>query len=101
MSFIRHDLARLKQDMKRTNYSFEGLAYISNLCGGKFFVGKNCAARKIQPQKKPIGPYVEPNYGQNHLAEITTLLPRLEKPKPLASNYLFKPRIATPERGLD
>ena len=62
MSFIRHDVARLKQDMKRKNYSFEGLPSIPNLCGGKFFVGETSAAIKIKPQKKPIGLYVESNY---------------------------------------
>ena len=62
MSFIRHDVARLKQDMARKNYSFERLPSISNLCDGKFFMGENRAASKIKPQKKLIGPYVEPNY---------------------------------------
>ena len=58
------------------------------------FGGKNHAANKTQTQKKnSIGAY----YGKNHLAEITTFLPRSEKPKPLASNYPFKPRIVTPE----
>ncbi|MDC1169454.1 hypothetical protein OAT30_00155 [bacterium] len=62
MSFIRHDVARLKQDMTRKNYSFEELPSISNLCGGKFFMGENRAASKIKPQKNLIGPYIEPNY---------------------------------------
>ena len=62
MSFIRNDVARLKQDMKRKNYIFEGLPSIPNLCGGKFFMGENRAASKIKPQKKPIGSYDEPNY---------------------------------------
>jgi hypothetical protein len=48
--------------MTRKNYSFERLPSISNLCGGKFFMGENRAASKIKPQKKLIGPYVEPNY---------------------------------------
>jgi hypothetical protein len=51
MSFIRHDVARLKQDMARKNYSFEGLPYISNLCSGKFFMGKNRAAARTNPRK--------------------------------------------------
>ena len=55
MSFIHNDVARLKQDMTRKNYSFERLPSISNLCGGKFFMGENRAASKIKPQKKLIG----------------------------------------------
>jgi len=62
LSFIRKDVARLKQDMKRKNYFFEGLTSIPNLCGGIFFMGKNRAASKIKPQKKPIWSYDEPNY---------------------------------------
>jgi hypothetical protein len=62
LSFIRQDVARLKQDMKRKNYFFEGLTSIPNLCGGIFFMGKNRAASKIKPQKKPIWSYDEPNY---------------------------------------
>ena len=62
MSFIHNDVARLKQDMKRKNYFFEGFPSIPNLCGGIFFMGENRAVSKIKPQKKLIGPYVEPNY---------------------------------------
>ena len=51
MSFIHNDVARLKQNMTRKNYSLERLPSISNLCGGKFFMGETPQQARSNPRK--------------------------------------------------